>query len=66
LPATLTWAAQLQVWRIQIETLVAEYAAGDVRLPLDFAAASNLAMGDYAPLTRAYELMRGRHDPALP
>jgi probable DNA repair protein len=66
LPATLTWAAQLQVWRTQIETLVAEYAAGDVRLPLDSAAASNLAMGDYAPLTRAYELMRGRHDPALP
>lgn len=46
------WRAQLDRWRAQIETLVAEYAAGDVRL---FDAALDAEGRDYAPLSRICE-----------
>jgi ATP-dependent helicase/nuclease subunit B len=47
------WAAQLQRWSEQIESLLAEYAAGDARI---FVADSTLAEGAFAPLTRVFAL----------
>jgi probable DNA repair protein len=58
LPEARAWEAQLTVWRNQIDALVTEYAAGDVRLS---PAATDLAKGAHAPLTRVYELMRRYH-----
>jgi len=58
LPEARAWEAQLTVWRNQIDELVTEYAAGDVRLS---PAATDLAKGLHAPLTRVYELMRHYH-----
>ncbi len=52
LPDEHTWSRQLEVWREQLETLVAEYAAGDTRILL---ADLDQATGSFAPLTRVYE-----------
>ncbi len=52
LPDEHTWSRQLEVWREQLEMLVAEYAAGDTRILL---ADLDEATGSYAPLTRVYE-----------
>jgi hypothetical protein len=51
-PGSRSLAEQLAVWRGQIETLVAEVAAGDTRLFVDD---PDDALGEYAPLTRAPE-----------
>lgn len=59
LPAGRDWPAQLARWRKQIEELIAEYAAGDVRLLDD---GLDAAKGAYAPLSRVYEyLARAEH-----
>ncbi len=50
--AGLSWSEQRARWREQIETLVAEYAAGDGRI---LVADQKYAEGPYAPLTRVYE-----------
>ncbi len=50
------WRAQIARWRTQIETLVAEFAAGDARL---FDTAPTAADADYAPLTRVREHAAG-------
>ncbi len=52
LPDEHSWSRQLEVWREQLEMLVAEYAAGDTRILL---ADLDEATGSYAPLTRVYE-----------
>jgi hypothetical protein len=49
------WTAQLDRWRAQLEELVAEFDAGDVRIRL---AAADLADGPYAALTRIREFSR--------
>lgn len=54
---TQSWPQQRATWRTQIETLLDEYKRGDTRI---FVARTELAKGDYAPLTRAAELM-ARH-----
>ncbi len=46
------WPTQLEDWRMQLEQLAEEFAAGDVRV---FAADSEDAGGAYAPLTRIAE-----------
>lgn len=46
------WPGQLAHWRIQIEALVREHAAGDTRV---FVADPDEATGPYAPLTRIDE-----------
>ena len=48
-----SWPEQCATWRRQIETLLREYVAGDVRVFVD---RTELAKGDYAPLTRLREL----------
>lgn len=45
-------AEQLALWRTQLTSLAAEFAAGDTRVLL---AAYDEALGTYAPLTRIYE-----------
>jgi probable DNA repair protein len=52
LPGDRDWSAQLAAWRMQIEQLVREFAAGDTRLFLDDL---DDAQGAYAPLTRVQE-----------
>jgi RecB family exonuclease len=52
LPAGRDLAGQIAHWREQIEQLVCEFAAGDVRI---FAAGAEEAAGQYAPLTRCHE-----------
>ena len=52
LPDGRTWSAQLEVWREQLEMLVGEFAAGDVRV---FKNELTPAEGLFAPLTRVYE-----------
>jgi ATP-dependent helicase/nuclease subunit B len=54
LPAGRSWAEQIALWRERAGALLAEFAAGDVRV---FAQDSSLAQGPYAPLTRVYELL---------
>jgi probable DNA repair protein len=57
------WPAQLAAWRVQIDTLVREHAAGDARV---FVAEPKEAEGPYAPLTRVDEqlaLARGSLEP---
>jgi hypothetical protein len=49
------WAAQVERWRTQLEELVTELAAGDVRIRLTSA---DLADGPYAALTRIREFAR--------
>ena len=46
------WSSQLAAWRAQLETLVDELAAGDVRV---FVSDLELLDGAYAPLTRIRE-----------
>ena len=50
--ADLQPAAQLEVWRRQLELLANEFAAGDTRIFVD---APEDAAGAYAPLTRVFE-----------
>jgi probable DNA repair protein len=54
LPLGRNWPEQLAEWRRQIETLIEEYARGDLRL---FTVEPDLdeARGSYAPLTRVLE-----------
>jgi probable DNA repair protein len=58
LPDERTWSKQLEVWREQLEVLVAEYAAGDTRILL---ADLDEAKGSFAPLTRVYEQLALSH-----
>ncbi|HET8696358.1 MAG TPA: PD-(D/E)XK nuclease family protein, partial [Gammaproteobacteria bacterium] len=63
LPDGVSWAAQLDVWRRQIEHLVGELAGGDTRLLLDDL---DDARGSFAPLSRVAEqlaLARGGLSP---
>jgi RecB family exonuclease len=65
LPGERSWPAQLATWRRQVGELVAEYAAGDLRL-LTGDADLDEARGAYAPLTRVLEqvaLARGALQP---
>ena len=52
LPDDRDWSAQLELWRKQLETLIAEYATGDTRILLDDL---DQAKGPFAPLTRIIE-----------
>jgi RecB family exonuclease len=52
LAVDLDWSAQLAAWRLQVEQLVREFAAGDTRLFLDDL---DDALGAFAPLTRVHE-----------
>ena len=52
LPDDRDWSAQLEFWRKQLETLIAEYATGDTRILLDDL---DEAKGPFAPLTRITE-----------
>jgi hypothetical protein len=51
------WQQQVGRWRAQIEQLLDEFAAGDVRIDPDSTA---LAAGDYAPLTRVHAAQESR------
>ena len=52
LPDERDWSAQLEFWREQLETLIAEYATGDTRILLGDL---DDAKGPFAPLTRITE-----------
>ena len=56
LPDGQPWDAHLSAWKADIDTLVREFAAGD--LSINPASAAMLA-GDYAPLSRIAELLHG-------
>ena len=52
LPQNREWHEQLSIWTKQLETLVAEYAKGDVRILLSD---EREVLGSYAPLSRLPE-----------
>ena len=52
LPKSRTWNEQLALWTSQLESLVAEYAGGDVRI---FLSDERGVTGSYAPLSRLPE-----------
>jgi probable DNA repair protein len=61
-PDAAAWAALLERWRMQIQTLVEEYVGGDVRVYVED---WSDAAGEYAPLTRVYAHAALRHPEAL-
>ena len=64
LPDGRSWTEQLSTWRRQLQELIEEFAAGDVRVFANDESAD--ARGEYAPLTRVLEqlaLHRGTLQP---